>query len=84
VIALSRIVETRDPYTAGHQLRVSQLAAAIGEEIDLPKEKVDGIRVIGLLHDIGKIIVPPEILCKPGKLTAYELYFIREHSRAGF
>ena len=84
VIALSRVVETRDPYTAGHQLRVAQLAKAIGQEVGFSQEKNDGIRVIGLLHDIGKIIVPTEILCKPGKLAEYEFRFFREHSQAGY
>jgi len=84
VIALSRVVETRDPYTAGHQLRVAQLATAIGKEMGLTQEKIDGIRVMGLVHDIGKIIVPIEILCKPGKLSEYEFRFIREHSQAGY
>lgn len=84
VVTLSRVVETRDPYTAGHQLRVSQLAYAIGKEAGLSRERNEGIRVMGLLHDIGKIIIPPEILCKPGKLSNYEFNFIREHSRAGY
>jgi putative two-component system response regulator len=84
VIALSRVVGTRDPYTAGHQLRVAQLAKAIGQEVSLSQEQNDGIQVMGLLHDIGKIIVPPEILCKPGELAEYELHFIREHSKAGY
>lgn len=84
VVVLSRAVETRDPYTAGHQLRVSQLAGAIGEELGFSQEKNRGIRVMGLLHDIGKIIVPTEILCKPGRLTEYEFRFIQEHSQAGY
>jgi putative two-component system response regulator len=84
VIALARMVEIRDPYTAGHQIRVSQLAKAIGHEMGLSEERCEGVRIVGLLHDIGKIIVPAEILCKPSKLTDYEFRCIKEHSRAGY
>lgn len=84
VIALARMVEIRDPYTAGHQLRVSQLAKAIGREMGFSEERCEGIRIMGLLHDVGKIIVPAEILCKPSKLTDYEFSCIKEHSRAGY
>ncbi|HVN96486.1 MAG TPA: HD domain-containing phosphohydrolase [Syntrophorhabdaceae bacterium] len=84
VMALSKIVEIRDPYTAGHQSRVAELARAIGKEIGFSEDRCDGIRTMGLLHDIGKIIVPSEILCKPSRLTEYEFDFIKEHSRAGY
>ncbi len=84
VIALARMVEIRDPYTAGHQIRVSQLAMAIGQEMGFSEERCEGIRIMGLLHDIGKIIVPAEILCKPSRLTEYEFRCIKEHSRAGY
>lgn len=84
VVALSAVVETRDPYTAGHQSRVSLLAQAIGREIGLSEGQCEGIRVAGLLHDIGKIIVPTEILCKPSRLTEYEFHFIKAHSKAGY
>lgn len=83
VIALSKMVELRDPYTAGHQLRVAQLAQAIGREVGLSEEQCEGIRIMGILHDVGKIIVPAEILCKPTMLTEYEYHFIKAHTQAG-
>jgi PAS domain S-box-containing protein len=69
--AICMIVESRDPYTAGHQRRVSDLARAIATEMGLPGSIIDGIRIAALLHDIGKISVPSEILTKPGKLLTY-------------
>jgi len=84
VTALATVVEMRDPYTAGHQLRVSQLACAIAKEIGLSNEQINGIQVMGCLHDIGKIIVPAEILSKPSKLTDYEFNMIKAHSEAGY
>jgi len=84
VSALATAVEMRDPYTAGHQLRVSQLACAIAGHIGLSSEQIQGIRVMGFLHDIGKIIVPAEILSKPSKLTDYEFNFIKAHPEAGY
>ncbi|MBI4286299.1 MAG: response regulator [Chloroflexi bacterium] len=83
VLALSSAVERRDPYTAGHQRRVAQLAAAIGKEMGLPEAEVAGIRVAGILHDIGKICVPAEILCKPGRITEAEFSVIKDHPGAG-
>ncbi len=84
VIALSTVVEIRDPYTAGHQSRVAQLAGAIGRQLGFSEDYCEGIRVAGLLHDIGKIIIPAEILCKPSRLTEYELHFIKAHPQAGY
>jgi PAS domain S-box-containing protein/putative nucleotidyltransferase with HDIG domain len=84
VKALATTIEMRDPYTAGHQKRVVQLASMIAEEMGLPKDRVEGIRVMGFLHDIGKIVVPAEILSKPGKLTEYEFQFIKAHAQAGY
>lgn len=84
VVALSKTVEMRDPYTSGHQLRVSQLACLIAREIGLPGDQLDGIRVMGMLHDLGKIIIPAEILSKPSKLTDYEFQFIKAHPQAGY
>jgi putative two-component system response regulator len=84
VAALATAVEMRDPYTAGHQLRVSQIACAIAKERGLSEEEVEGIRVMAFLHDIGKIIVPAEILSKPSRLADYEFNFIKAHSRAGY
>jgi putative nucleotidyltransferase with HDIG domain len=76
-------VETRDPYTAGHQRGVASLAAALAQEMGLTPEAVEGMRVTGFLHDIGKIAVPAEILSKPGKISAMEFSLIKCHSQAG-
>ena len=81
--ALARVVDMRDPYTAGHQMRVGELAFAIGRNLGFPEDRLEGIRVMGFLHDIGKIIVPAEILTKPSKLNDYELMFIKAHPQAG-
>ena len=77
-------VEMRDPYTAGHQHRVSGLAYAIAVEMKLPLEKIRGIRVVGAIHDIGKISVPAEILSKPGRITEAEFSIIKEHPKTGY
>jgi len=77
-------VETRDPYTSGHQIRSADLARAIATEMGLPQEKIDGIRMAGSIHDIGKIAVPAEILSKPTKLREFELEMIRFHAQAGY
>ena len=81
---LALTVETRDPYTAGHQKRVADLAWAIACEIGLPEEQVDGIRMAGAIHDIGKISVPAEILSKPTKLTEIEFSLIKTHAQSGY
>ena len=83
VNALAVTVEMRDPYTAGHQQRVTQLACAIAEEIDLSTEQIEGLRVSGSLHDMGKILVPAEILNKPGRLSESEIGKVRTHPQAG-
>jgi HD-GYP domain-containing protein (c-di-GMP phosphodiesterase class II) len=70
---MASAVETRDPYTAGHQTRSAGLARAIAAEMGLPQEKIDGIRMAGSIHDIGKLSIPAEILSKPTKLSAIEL-----------
>lgn len=77
------ISEVRDPYTSGHQQRVSQLAVAIAGEMGLSAAQIDGIHFGGLIHDIGKIGVPAEILSKPSKLTALEMKLIQTHPQAG-
>jgi PAS domain S-box-containing protein len=77
-------VEMRDPYTSGHQLRSANLACAIATEMGLPQEKMDGIRMAGSIHDIGKLSIPAEILSKPTKLTNIEFSLIKEHSRSGY
>lgn len=76
-------VEARDPYTAGHQIRSSNLACAIAEEMGLPQEKIDGIQMASSIHDIGKLAIPAEILTKPTKLTTLEFSLIKEHSSCG-
>jgi PAS domain S-box-containing protein/putative nucleotidyltransferase with HDIG domain len=77
-------VEMRDPYTAGHQTRVADIARAIATEMGLPDDKIDGIRLAGTIHDIGKLSIPAEILSKPTKLTDIEFSLIKEHSRVGY
>jgi PAS domain S-box-containing protein/putative nucleotidyltransferase with HDIG domain len=84
VEAIARMVELRDPYTAGHQRRVAQLSSAMGRELGLPERRIEGLRVAGYLHDIGKIGVPAEILAKPGKLNDYEYGIIKGHSLIGY
>jgi PAS domain S-box-containing protein/putative nucleotidyltransferase with HDIG domain len=76
--------EMRDPYTAGHERRVSSIAIAIGTEMGLDKFQLEGLRVGGYLHDVGKTIIPIEILAKPGKLSQHEFELIKEHPQAGF
>lgn len=84
VDALSTTLEMRDPYTAGHQKRVALIACKIAEEMGLPDNQIEGIKVMGLLHDIGKIVVPAEILSKPGKINEYEFHIIKAHSQVGY
>ena len=81
--AVSLMVELRDPYTAGHEHRVGELAAAIGVELGLPHATVKGLRLAGYVHDIGKISVPAEILSKPSRLTPLEFELIKNHSQSG-
>jgi putative nucleotidyltransferase with HDIG domain len=82
--AIALTVEKKDPYTAGHQQRVSDLARAIATELRLPKQTIDGIRLAGSIHDIGKNCVPADILSKPGKLTDHEFGIIKTHPEVGF
>ncbi len=82
--ALASTVEKRDPYTAGHQKRVTSLACAIASEMGLPEEKIDGIRMVGVIHDLGKMYVPAEILSKPGQLNEVEFKMIRAHAKVGY
>ncbi len=84
VQAISFIVETRDPYTAGHQRRVADLARNIAQKMGLPKEQIDGIKMAGIIHDIGKISIPAEILSMPRKLSDIEFNFIKTHVQAGY
>lgn len=82
--AIALTVEKKDPYTAGHQQRVSDLARAIATEMRLPAKTVDGIRLAASIHDIGKNSVPADILSKPGKLTDHEFGIIKTHPEVGF
>ena len=83
--AMAITVERRDPYTAGHQQRVANLACAIAEEMGLSKDQqIDGIRMAGVIHDLGKLSVPAEILSKPGRLSEMEFGIIREHPQVGY
>jgi PAS domain S-box-containing protein len=77
-------VEARDPYTAGHQSRVAHLACAIASEMGLAQDKIEGIRLAGSIHDIGKLSVPAEILTRPSKLTNIEFSMIKEHAQNGY
>ncbi len=84
VEAIASMAEMRDPYTAGHQRGVTLLACALAAELGLDEDRIEGIRVSGFLHDIGKMVVPAEILNKPGKLSKFEFEIIRTHSQAGY
>jgi PAS domain S-box-containing protein/putative nucleotidyltransferase with HDIG domain len=83
VKALSSLTELRDPYTSGHQVRVAELARAIALEMGLPRERADGVHVAGMLHDIGMIHVPIEILVKPDHLDDVEYSMVRAHTQLG-
>jgi PAS domain S-box-containing protein/putative nucleotidyltransferase with HDIG domain len=82
--AMAMIAETRDPYTAGHQERVANLSVAIAEDLNLLPEKINGIRMAGMIHDIGKVKIPAEILSKPGKLSNLEFSLIKVHAEVGY
>jgi len=77
-------VEARDPYTAGHQRRVGELAVAIAREMGLPEEQINGIHLAAIIHDLGKIHIPAEILSKPTKLIDIEYMLIKTHPQAGY
>ena len=81
---LGRSTELRDPYTAGHQRRVASLAVAIGEQLHLTRQQIEGLQAAALIHDIGKSAIPAEILSKPGRLSEYEMRFIQEHPQRGY
>jgi PAS domain S-box-containing protein len=82
--ALAATVELRDPYTAGHERRVAQLAVAIGLELGLAGDRINGLYLAAVVHDIGKIYVPAEILSKPGRLTRIEFDLVKTHVDAGY
>jgi PAS domain S-box-containing protein len=78
------VIESRDPYTAGHQIRSADIARAIATEMGLSKDQIDGIRLAGSIHDIGKLSIPAEILAKPTKLTTIEFSLIKQHAQSGY
>ena len=82
--AMAMIVEERDPYTAGHQERVANLSVAIAQDLNLSEEQINGIRMAGMIHDIGKMKVPAEILSKPTKLSHIEFELIKSHAEIGY
>lgn len=84
-IGLARqLTELRDPYSDGHEQHVGDLAKAIAQEMGFDKQCQDGLRIAGYLHDIGKIVLPVEILCKPGKLSPEEYDLVKNHVQTGF
>ncbi|HUN54888.1 MAG TPA: PAS domain S-box protein [Smithella sp.] len=83
VRAIAAIVETRDPYTAGHQRQAGDLALSIAAEMGLSNDRMEGLRLAAIIHDLGKISVPSEILSKPSELTALEFSLIKTHAQAG-
>lgn len=84
VLAMSKIVESRDPYTAGHEQQVAKIACIIAKKLPMPDDQVEAIRVAGLLHDIGKIAVPSEILTKPGRLSRLEMEMVKTHCQNAY
>jgi PAS domain S-box-containing protein/putative nucleotidyltransferase with HDIG domain len=81
---IATTVEVRDPYTAGHQKRVAGLAEAIARELGLTDDRVHGLRLAGIVHDLGKLSIPSEILSKPGRLTPIEYELIKTHAKSGY
>ncbi|MBU4349791.1 PAS domain S-box protein [bacterium] len=81
---IAKVIEVKDPYTAGHQYRVCQLATHIAKELKFLPDKLEGIRIAALVHDIGKISIPVEILSKPTKLNEIEYRLIKDHSQIGY
>jgi putative nucleotidyltransferase with HDIG domain len=81
---ISKIMDTRDPYTAGHQMRVTKLAVSIAQEMNLSPDKIESVKIASLIHDIGKIGIPSEILTKPADLDTIEFSFIKKHPEIGY
>ena len=84
VRAIAHTVETRDPYTAGHQRRVADLAVALAGAVGFEKDMIEAVRMAAIIHDLGKISVPAEILSKPSRLTVNEFNLIKEHPQVGY
>ena len=83
VNALASTVEMKDPYTAGHQRWATRLACAIAKELGLSEERIEGLRMAGLIHDVGKINIPAEILSKPGQLSEIQYNMVKIHPQVG-
>jgi len=81
---IAEIVEIRDPYLRGHHQRVSKLATAIVQEMKLPQDKIEGVRFASLVHDVGKVNLPTEIVSKPSKLVEVEFNLVKNHPRTGY
>jgi putative nucleotidyltransferase with HDIG domain len=81
---LASAAELRDPYTAGHQRRVAELAGAISQQLGLDANEQEGIITAATIHDIGKLSLPAEILSKPGQLSAQEMALVKNHARGGY
>lgn len=84
ISAIASIVELRDPYTAGHQRRTAQIAVALGRQLGLPENQIESIHLSSVVHDVGKIKIPAEILSKPGRLSPSEFNLIKEHPQTGY
>ena len=84
IVAIASMVEQRDPYTAGHQRRVADLSVAIATDMGLDHGQIMGLRMASVVHDIGKIHIPAEILSKPGPLTAAEFEIVKTHPQGGW
>ena len=81
---ITEIVEIRDPYLIGHHQRVSKLATAIAQEMKLPQDKIKGVKIASLVHDVGKVNLPTQIVSKPSKLVEVEFNLLRNHPRTGY
>jgi len=81
---IAEIVEIRDPYLRGHHQRVSRLATAIAQEMKLPQDKIEGVKIASLVHDVGKVNLPTEIVSKPSKLVEVEFNLLKHHPRTGY
>jgi putative two-component system response regulator len=81
---MAMTIEIRDPYTAGHQRRVANLSRAIGKELCLSPDQIEGLGMAGVIHDLGKIAIPSEILSKPGNLNRLEYEIMKTHPQVGY
>lgn len=84
IYAMALAIEIRDPYVTGHQRKVANLACAIAKEMSLSKEEIEGIRLAGVIHDVGRAYVPTDILSKPARLTEAEFSIVKNHPKLGY